>query len=240
MKMVAVRCESTRKGDKDMCIIAIKLKGQKMFDEQTIRTMFDNNPDGAGYMFHDGKKVVIRKGFMEVDTLLKSLSSQDFTNTNLVLHFRIGTSGRMDALNCHPFPVYDTNKTYCKTDIALVHNGILRDFTPSKKSPINDTQVFIQTMLRELKKGFQYDKGILKLIAYIIDTNKFALLDENNRVTMIGDFIEDNGYVYSNRSYLPKVQKAQPKKERSSSFDWLWYDEPEDDFWSELDKRYAR
>ena len=104
-------------------------------------------------MFHDGKKVVIRKGFMDVDTLLMSLSSQDFTDTNVVLHFRIGTSGKLDALNCHTYPIYETNKTYCKTDIALAHNGILRDFTPSKKSVINDTQLFIQTMLRGLKKA---------------------------------------------------------------------------------------
>lgn len=220
-----------------MCIIAIKPRGKEMFPTDQIKTMFANNPDGAGYMFHDGKKVVIRKGFMDVDTLLMSLSSQDFTDTNVVLHFRIGTSGKLDALNCHPYPIYETNKTYCKTDIALAHNGVLRDFTPSKKSVINDTQLFIQTMLRGLKKGFQNDDGILNLIEYIIDTNKFAFLDADNKVTLIGDFIKDNGYVYSNKSYVPKVA---PKPKKVDTLNWLWDNEPEDDFWAELDRRYAR
>lgn len=223
-----------------MCIIAIKFKGQKMFNEKTIRTMFANNPDGAGYMFHDGKQVVIRKGFMDVDTLLASLQSQDFTNTNVVLHFRIGTSGKLDTLNCHPFPVYGANKIYCKTDVALAHNGVLKAFEPSYKSPINDTQVFIQKMLKPLKKGFQYDEGTLNLIRHIIGTNKFAILDKNNVVTLIGDFIEDDGYVYSNASYLPKPKPY--KAQKQSQFDWLWDNDEDmyDDLWSDIDKRYAR
>ena len=231
-----------------MCIIAIKPKGQKMFDQETIRTMFANNPDGAGYMFCDGKQVIIRKGFMCVDTLLMSLSSQDLTDTNVVLHFRIGTSGKLDALNCHPFPIYDKNKVCCKTDIALAHNGILRAFEPSKKSPINDTQNYIQLMLKGLKKGFQNDEGILNLIEYSIDGNRFAFLDSDNKVTLIGDFITDDGYIYSNWSFLPKKQKqvdtlrGVSTSKKKSEFDWLWDEDDEeyDDLWADIDRKWAR
>ena len=227
-----------------MCIIAIKPKQQKMFDEQTIRTMFENNPDGAGYMYVYDGKVVIQKGFMTADALIDDINNngqlEHIYDRHFVLHFRIGTSGKMDALNCHPFPIYDTNATFCRTDIALAHNGILHGYEPRKNSVINDTQVYIQTMLKGLKKGFQYDDGILNLIEHTLGTNKFTFLDETDSLFLLGDFIKDNGYIYSNKSYLPKV--AKPVKERKSSFSWLWeYNEDEyDDFWADLDRRYAR
>ena len=89
-----------------MCIIAIKPKDVKMFDDFTIETMFENNPDGAGYMYYDSKTkdVVINKGFMTLGALLNSLHSKDLTHTNVVLHFRIGTSGYFNKMNCHPYP----------------------------------------------------------------------------------------------------------------------------------------
>lgn len=228
-----------------MCIIAIKPVGQEMFDESTIRTMFANNPDGAGYMFVYDEKVVIEKGFMTADDLIENIRTngqlEHIYDKNFVLHFRIGTSGHMDALNCHPFPVYDTNATFCRTDIALAHNGVLRAFEPKKDSAINDTQVYIQTMLRGLEKGFQYNAGILNLIAHTIGTNKFAFLDETDKLTLLGDFITDNGYIYSNKSYLPKPKPVAKPKKKTSNFDWLWnYDDEEyDEFWREMDRKYA-
>ena len=43
-----------------------------MFPETTIRTMFTNNPDGAGIMYYDYllQKVIYHKGFMKVEQLL--------------------------------------------------------------------------------------------------------------------------------------------------------------------------
>ena len=217
-----------------MCIIAIKPKGKKMFSDELIATMFKNNPDGAGYMYHDGKKVVIRKGFMDVVKLLNDLDSRDLTNTNVVMHFRIGTSGFYDELNCHPFPIYQKNATRCKTDIGLAHNGILHDYTPMKGSPINDTQLFIQTVLRRLKKGFQKDSEKVMLINELIGTNKLALLDEDNELTLIGDFIEDEGYIYSNFSYKPRKPLKKAVKPQIS----IWEDSDETGFWKDWDLRH--
>ena len=200
-----------------MCIIAIKPKNKKMFDENVIRTMFYNNPDGAGYMYYDysQKCVVIKKGFMSVKALLASLNEKNLDNTNVVLHFRIGTSGKNNALNCHPYPIYQKNALNCATNIGMAHNGILSDYVPGKTSEINDTQVFIQKVLSNLKKGFQYDTDKLALINELIGTNKLAFLDNKNKVTTIGNFINDGGYIYSNTSYKPhtyvyKTPKASP------------------------------
>lgn len=192
-----------------MCIIAIKPKGKRMIDEQTIRTMFANNPHGAGYMYYDYdlEQVVIRKGFRSVDAFIKDINARRLTETNVVLHFRISTSGLIDELNCHPFPIYDVNATFCKTSIGMAHNGILYDYEPPKWSEINDTQVFIRRVIRKLSKGFINDYNCLKLIKELVYCNKLAFLDNNNKVTMIGDFVEDDGYYFSNNSYIEKKRK---------------------------------
>lgn len=245
-----------------MCIIAIKPKGQQMFPKSTIQTMFTNNPDGAGYMYYDynKKKVVIKKGFMTCNALLKILNERDFTNTNLILHFRIGTSGKMDMLNCHPYPIYDENKTECTTDIAIAHNGVLHAYTPSKDSAINDTQVFIKKVLKPLKKGFQNNNEIKGLIKELIGTNKFAILDDKNKLTLIGDFVRDGEYIFSNSTYrvythyykVPSVRthkSVSTKNDDSyddyyythncaSKYDSFWDDDYNDDYEEKCYREY--
>lgn len=187
-----------------MCIIAIKPEGKELFLESTIRTMFNKNPDGAGFMFFNKKtnKVEAHKGFFKCEDIINALKNiEGLKDTNAVLHFRIGTSGLMDDLNCHPYPVYEENRDEFETDLAMVHNGILREYTPSFESKINDTQTFIQTVLRKLSPDFINDPEKLFLINQLIGTNKLAFLDKNNHITMLGDFIEDSGYYYSNGGY---------------------------------------
>ena len=246
-----------------MCIIAIKPKGKKMIDDNTIKCMFINNPDGAGYMYYDyvSKKVVIKKGFMTCKSLLSSLHSKDFTNTNVILHFRIGTSGLNDALNCHPYPIYQKNALKLKTDIAMAHNGILHNFTPPKTSDINDTQVFINEVLSKLKTNFLRDDDKVGLIKNIIGTNKLAFLDAKNKVTTIGDFVHDGDYIYSNLTYKIKSLYSAPTRPTTFSLAFphgmskgndavvtnrykltddeldFWRDEP-NDFWDDWDKRH--
>ena len=230
-----------------MCIIAIKPKNKKMFDDETIKTMFKNNPDGAGYMYYDfkTKKVIIKKGYMNVKTLLKSLKENDLTKTNVVLHFRIGTSGFNDKMNCHPYPLYQKNALNCKTDIAMAHNGILSGYIPPKTSDINDTQVFIQNVLNNLKKGFQYDSDKLMLIEELIDTNKLAFLDSKNKITMVGNFIQDGDYIYSNNSYKTKTIASHktyiPSYYYSVGYNYqsdFWKDDNESGFWKDRDDRH--
>lgn len=187
-----------------MCIIAVKPEGKELFPEETIKTMFLRNPDGAGFMFFNKKtnKVESHKGFFNCEDLLKALKEvEDLKDTNAVLHFRIGTSGLMDDLNCHPYPVFEENQKDFETDLAVAHNGVLRDYSPSFGSKINDTQTFIQNVLRKLSPDFVTDPEKMFLIKKLIGSNKLAFLDKNNEIYLIGDFIEDSGYYYSNSSY---------------------------------------
>lgn len=207
-----------------MCIIAIKPKDKKMFTDKTIETMFDNNPDGVGFMYYDNKlkKVVISKGFMTLSSLKKELKKHDFTKTNLIMHFRIGTSGRNDSLNCHPYPVFEMNATQCKTSLAMAHNGILHGYEPPKGYAVNDTQVFIREVLRKLDRNFLDDEDKTYLIDELIGANKLAFLDDKNRITLIGHgFIEDDGYIYSNDSYKKPRYVYKTATKYMMTDDWL-------------------
>ena len=92
-----------------MCIIAIKEAGVAMPDLKTLQAMWDNNPDGAGYMFPMDGKVHIRKGFMEFNDLKNDLDDLakviNIKETPVIMHFRIGTHGvRRNPANTHPLP----------------------------------------------------------------------------------------------------------------------------------------
>ncbi len=229
-----------------MCIIAIKPKGKPMFSDERIRVMFANNPDGSGFMYCRNQKVVIEKGYMDVESLLRRLHRTDLTDRTVVLHFRIGTSGHNDELNCHPYPLFKANELACECDLAMAHNGILYDYTPPKKSGINDTQFFIKCVLNGLSKNFYKNKDVLALIEELIGTNKFTFLDKDENLTLIGDYIEDDGYIYSNSSYKALKQAKKPVKPRFTFEDKFLsnvepcFDEDEMDLWDEIEKERSR
>ena len=217
-----------------MCIIAIKPKGKPMFPERSIRTMFANNPDGSGFMYCRNGKVVIEKGYMTAESLLARLQRTDLTDFNVVIHFRIGTSGLNNKLNCHPYPIYRKNSLACECDLGMAHNGILHGYVPSRYSKVNDTQVFIANVISNLRKGWQYNPDVLMLIEELIGSNRLAFLDNQGHLTLIGEYIEDDGYIYSNTSY--RVLK-QAKK---SPVFTLSEEDNEMDLWDELENERKR
>lgn len=185
-----------------MCIIAVKEKNIPMFDDKTIKQMFSRNSDGAGIMWTENGNVHFKKGFMKVEPFLDFVHSRDDWSTiPAVLHFRIGTAGGNTPLNCHPYPIKKKNTVEGVCNMAMAHNGVMYKYNPPKGSSINDTQVFVNTVINDMPAGFLKSKAILKLIKEDIGTNKLAFLDKTGTITLIGDFIEDNGYKYSNSSY---------------------------------------
>lgn len=191
-----------------MCIIAIKPAGQELFPVETIKTMYTNNKDGAGYCYTLNGKVKIRKGFMTVNSLLASLRTvPNPTETPMILHFRIGTHGKNIASNTHPFPVSDSvealQATKVKTSLAMVHNGVIG---VSPRADISDTMEYILTVVKPLQQlnpdFYKTEQGISILATTC--KSKLAFLDGQGVITTVGDFKEVDGYLYSNASYEPK------------------------------------
>ena len=191
-----------------MCIIAAKAAGVAMPDRQTIRNMWDHNPDGAGIMYVENGMVRVEKGFMKYKSFAKKLDQLekrlDMTKTPVVMHFRMTTHGGTKPENCHPFPITDSigalRKTQSTTDVGVAHNGII-PITPRKD--ISDTMEYIASQLAPLKRAlprFYENKNAMLLIKNAIDS-KMAFLNKEGKIYTVGNFVEDEGILYSNYSY---------------------------------------
>lgn len=193
-----------------MCIIVAKKKGIKLPDKEILNSCFLANNDGAGMMFNDGKHVHILKGFMTFEefynTLIDIDNKYNLINKDLILHFRISTSGNVDKGNCHPYPLRPTaehlRSLNCTTNIGMAHNGIIKKHTPPQGSILNDTQTFIKNYVFNMygkNPNFLNDPNNIKLLEAEAGS-KLAFLTGDN-MYLIGDFIQDNDIYYSNYSY---------------------------------------
>ena len=191
-----------------MCIIAAKAANIPMPSRETIRTMWNGNRDGAGFMYVEKGKVRIEKGFMAYESFEKALDKLevrlDLTRTPVVMHFRITTHGGTKPENCHPFPITDSigalKKLTCSTDLGVAHNGII-PITPRRG--ISDTMEYIASQLAPLKRAmprFYTNKDAMLLVKNAIES-RMAFLTGDGKIYTVGDFIKDEGVLYSNSSY---------------------------------------
>lgn len=174
-----------------MCVIAFSEKGKAAPTEEQIRSMFKKNPDGAGFAYNDIKdhnKVKFEKGFMDVEKLLKRLEPlEQWTDTNLAIHFRIGTAGKNDEKTCHPFPISpifgDLQKTSGEGPV-LFHNGVL-DKGGYADPLSSDTQDFVIAMAPLFKKYFK-SKTRDSVIEYAVEGSRVLVMYDNNKIKMYG------------------------------------------------------
>lgn len=197
-----------------MCIIVAKPKGVKLPKKEILSTCFENNPDGAGIMFTKNDQVRILKGFMTFDDFIRGLNKvkkickSDLTDKSIVMHFRIGTHGKNDKATTHPFPITsnydDLRKTDVTNSLGLAHNGVISSYCYS--DILSDTQAFVKdfmTPLKNLDRDFYKHDDIKKIILKIGGYSKFAILDNKDHISILGDFIKDEktGIYYSNGTY---------------------------------------
>lgn len=187
-----------------MCIIAIKPKGVNGVSKDILENCFDNNSDGAGIMYNDNGKVVIKKGFMRFEDLWQAvIGIKKIEAKTVVYHFRIGTSGGNVAKNTHPFPISEKTKDLEKlevvTDIGFAHNGVI-DIEVDKG--ISDTMTYIKRIakLKEFIAG--KDREFLKLMELSTKGSRLTILYPDGEFETTGkDWIVDNGIMYSNGTY---------------------------------------
>ena len=193
-----------------MCIIAVSKSGVKQPRLDTIRTMFRNNPHGAGYMYARDGKVIIAKGFMNEESFIAALKSEHFTaKDSVVYHFRIRTQAGVNPEMTHPFPLSNQLRHMRELDIScacgIAHNGIIRLTTDPWERRYSDTALFITKYMSRILRSPDdlRNQEVLDKI-YRLAESKFAILDGSGYIATVGNFIEENGILYSNTSYLPK------------------------------------
>jgi predicted glutamine amidotransferase len=178
----------------------VKPENKALPEKSILENCFDSNSDGAGFMYIKNRTVHISKGYMKFKPLYESLLDID-PALPLVVHFRIATAGGISQHNCHPFPlsdnVHDLKSLDIEADIGIAHNGII---SIKEEAKLSDTQTFIKNVLFPLKDKINF-RPFQDMIYMAANSSKFAIMQGNGSILLLGDFINDDGIYYSNSSY---------------------------------------
>ena len=190
-----------------MCIICVSPKRVRQPNVTTIRRMFRNNPDGAGYMVARDGKVTISKGFMDVDEYIEAIRAEHFTAKDpVVYHFRISTQAGVNPQMTHPFPLSNRIEHMKVLDVecscGVAHNGIIRLTTDRNNREYSDTALFIANYLSLIirEPGDLKDERVLTLI-HRLAGSKLAIMDGDGYIATIGEYINQKGLLFSNTSF---------------------------------------
>jgi hypothetical protein len=195
-----------------MCIAIYKPK-DKVLSLATLKECYTSNPDGAGFMYAENKKLHIEKGFFSFQSFYDAFKKHE--NKQAVIHFRIKTHGKIDTTNCHPFAVNNA--------IGFVHNGIISGFGDANHS---DTIGFNQSILQPLVSKWGnlalFQDPIIDLIEGRIGYSKLVFLDRHGNHKIMNEHkgTWDDGVWYSNDSYKPYVAPVTTYDWKDSKYDW--------------------
>lgn len=214
-----------------MCIAIASPIGVDVPSENILKRCWDTNPHGAGFAFADGKRVVIKKGFMTwyhfITTFKEYNEKYNFKSKGTLIHFRIASHGAVCPGLTHPFPISgnddDLRQTDFSCDYAIIHNGII-SLTGSQarlEKNSSDTTVFIRDYIYPESKenGWFTNQKIMQKLEDMAGS-KLAYLNKNGDIKMTHGFHEFEGNFYSNYSYVEKS---------SNTFFSYWQDEDEPD-----------
>lgn len=219
-----------------MCIAILKPK-DKILTKETLETCCKNNPDGMGFAYIDGGTMYIKK-YMKFNDFYKDYKKVE-TKSNMLIHFRIATHGKVEIDNCHPF--------WLNHRMALIHNGIIPGY--GEQNVKSDTRDFIDKVIGKISWKLMKNPSYRELIGKAIGYSKLAILDITGDYWIINekDGYWNDGVWFSNKSYEPKKQvtyTSYPIKETKTKQTKMWdmygeesYDEWWDRVWNNNDKK---
>ena len=191
-----------------MCIICVSKSGVRQPTVTELNTMFRNNPDGAGYMVARHGMVSISKGYMDFGEFLNAVRREHFTERDsVVYHFRISTQAGVNPEMTHPFPLSNRLERMEKLDttcrIGVAHNGVIRLTADPDNRRYSDTALFITQYLRVLiqRREDLRDRRVLDTV-WNLAQSKFAIMDGGGYVATVGEFLNQDGLLFSNASYM--------------------------------------
>lgn len=180
-----------------MCIAI--LNKSTVLNKDVFINSFQNNPDGIGMAFSDGTKVQTVKRMTDPSSLYDVyLKIRYQTDLPIMIHSRIGTSGKKDLSNVHPFKINE--------NLAFMHNGVI-SYTEiyNNESDTRHIARFMQalsdpdTLLDELSIEYSF---ILELAGY---GSKFIFMHSDGRYSIMneqkGHWDDDADTWYSNDGY---------------------------------------
>lgn len=208
-----------------MCIILYKPKKVPMPSLEVMTNCFEANPNGAGFMWKEGDIIHISKGYMTLDALQGALNNLDNPKQlELVIHFRISTTGSSVPQNTHPFPlsndVDDLRALNIICERGLAHNGILHDYAGfhNIETDMSDTMYFVKAIA-----GVK-DRFIETIIKpHAARGSRFVYMNGKGKTIQFGmTKPKGTGIWYSNTSYLkPVVTLWEPTYNFAGNHHWM-------------------
>ena len=197
-----------------MCIICVSKSGVRQPGDALLRSMFLHNPHGAGFMYAGDGRVMIHKGFMDMDEYIRAVHREHFTSQDsVVYHFRISTQAGVNPEMTHPFPLSNQPGRMRQLDAScrcgVAHNGIIHLTSDPNNTRYSDTAIFITDYLSQIihRRSDLRDRNVLDSI-FQMARSKFAIMDGSGYVATVGEFINEHGLLFSNASYLPHAWRA--------------------------------
>jgi len=182
-----------------MCIAIYKPAGAWATKRQ-LRECYERNPHGAGYAWHDGETIWLKKGFFSWRSFWKAFKRDVTADTPAFMHFRIATSGKKDAEHCHPFLMEGG---------VLMHNGPCINYRSCKgDDERSDTRQFVEDFVDGLtSKQFERLKPMIESFA---GTEKIAAMFTDGKVVICNEDYGHwkDGVWWSNHSYEERSFKS--------------------------------
>jgi len=177
-----------------MCIAILKPEGE-ILTKDTLRTCFNNNQDGSGFMFAKDGELIMEKGFFQFNEFWNAYRTSmiKYRDPISIVHFRIATHGPINKFNCHPFLI--------DKKVGFAHNGMINFTSPHLKK--SDTMIFNNEVLKSLPEGFIFNDGIFTLIEESIGSSKLIFLNSDGRYRIANEDLgtTENGIWFSNHTY---------------------------------------
>ena len=175
-----------------MCIAILNTKKAGRLPKSQIKNSWDNNDMGSGLLWSKDSKLNVFKTY-DYDEYVDKYNEirDDESIGNIVLHFRIATSGYNGEHNLHPFLVSNS--------LGFVHNGVISGLG---NKDFSDTSQF-----NDMLKRFDHDFIDCYMTKYFITNyigfSKLIFLDNKDRYTIINEELGKwtDGNWYSNDSY---------------------------------------
>lgn len=231
-----------------MCIIVYKPINVDFPTWSTLNTCFDNNPNGAGFMFLNTEgKVEGRKGFMTFGQFKKAIKGVKRTGYNgaVVMHFRITTHGGTKPENTHPFPLTTRDAKlrdlHWTSDVGIAHNGMIPITSTAKD--MSDTMEFIRDYATRLIHNSVYyrDPFTCNMLEELA-SSRLCILSDDGHVEILGSgWEESEGCYFSNSSYKPytyRYASSYSKKTPFTSDDYSWIDDDYEQEYLEMCNEY--
>lgn len=182
-----------------MCVIIYK-PADEVIPERVLRACWTANSDGAGIAFplRLEKRAYAVKGLDNVEDVVSWV--EDFSESEMIVHFRIKSKGRKNIYQTHPFNI-STDMGEVKSQIhyysesLLFHNGTLTEFG---NEHISDTAELAHKVLSHLPD----EKTKVKLLEEL--PGKFILV-EKGQTWIIGHFEKRFGCSFSNTFWESRV-----------------------------------